>query len=382
MFKKIWRYIRGVVEVQCEGGFFGRFISRAMNEGLGIFKIKVNYNVAQFYVFISDYKALRPIAKKSQCRLRIKRKHGLYFVWRRLPNKTALIAGLLVFCTVIMMLGNMVFVIEIKGTSMIPKDVLLASLERNGLRVGMMAGDVDVAAVGHGVLLENERLAWIAVNLSFGVATVEVKDKTFETEVPLNSGPLVASRDAQIKSITAISGNVLVKPGDVVRQGQLLVEPLTDLGDSWAAAASAIVVAYTEHTVVFTLDRNHIYRVPTGNRTLIKTINFGETSIPLSLGKNPYEYFDILSYEQPMWIFSVEMPWRIAVTEYIEVNQFSVVLNRAQAQVLCDEYLKDYEQTELAGCETLNREITLEENGARFIYTVHYLCLENIAVYN
>ena len=381
MFKIIWRYIRGTVEVRCDGGFFHRFFNRAMDEKLGVFKVKVKGNTARFFVFIRDYKALRPIAKKSQCRLRVERKHGLYFAWRRLPNKAALIAGLLAFCTVIALFGNMVFAIEIKGTSTIPKNVLLASLERNGLRIGMWSREVDPETVGNAVLLENGRLGWIAVNLSFGIATVEVEDRFPDPEKAPPDGPLLASRDGQIKTFTSTGGNVLVRPGDVVRQGQTLVEPVAELADSWTAAASAIVMAYTERTVVFTLERNHIYRTPTGNRTMIKTLNLGRLSVPLSLGRNPYTYFDVLNYELPVWIFNVEMPWRIAVTEYIEVDQWAVALNRAQAQVLCDEYLKNYEQGELAGCEVLNREISLDENDARFVYTVQYLCLENIAIY-
>ena len=379
---RLWRYLCGYLLVRCEGGFFNRFFDKAMGSGLSVFNIKVTGSTARFFIRAADYHSLRKIAKKSGCRVRVAGKHGLYFDYKKLNNKTALVAGLLVFCMVIYLFGSMVFTIRIEGSSTIPKTEIIESLQRNGLRVGMLRSDVDVTAVEHGVMLDNARLSWIAVNLSFGVATVELRDKTPD---PIEAGTyrqITAKCDAQIKEITLVSGTALVKEGDVVLRGQVLVEPsgLTPRG-SWAEGVQAKIVAYTQYTFRFSLDKHHVFRTQTGNTITNKVLRVGDAVIPLSFLRNTFTYFDVITYETPISLFSVELPARMYVEEYIEIQQTSRVINAQEAYVILGQYQTEYEKTTLKGCEIMNRREQITDAGAWYEYTVQYLCLEDICVY-
>jgi similar to stage IV sporulation protein len=381
MIARLWRFIRGYAEVRCDGGLFGRFFDSAIKQGLGVFGVRMRGNTATFRVDLADYAALARIARKSQCRMRVTKKRGLYFAWRGLDNKAALISGLLVFCTVLYLLGGMVFVIEIGGESVIPKKTLIESLARNGLSVGMMQSAVDTDRVEHLVMLENERLAWIAVNLSFGVATVEVRDRLPE---PPEDGPgarrIVASRDAQIKSISVTSGRALVAPGDVVSAGQPLAEAESNAEGSWTEGARAVVMAYTSYTEIFTVSKDHVFRARTGRVFEKRAIVTGEGELPISFGKNSFRYFDVVRYERPITLFSVELPVRLAVAEYHEVEQSARRINIYEARAVFEEYQRLYERGEMAGRQILNRVEEVSDTGAGYEFLVRYLCLENIGI--
>lgn len=382
LLRMLWRFLRGYVEVRCDGGLFARFFDRMLKENLGVFKVKVAGNTARFCMYISDYNAVRAIAKKSQCRVRVERKHGLYFAYHKVNHKAALAAGFAVFFAVIYLLGNIVFTIEIKGPSTIAKNTLISSLEANGLKVGMWRGDVDVKRVEQGVLLDNERLSWIAVNLSFGVATIEVKDKIVEPPSPESGDGLIAKRDAKIKSIEIVAGEALVKPGEVVSKGQQLAIPSQFAIDgSWTTKVEAHILGYTEYTCTFTVSKNHVFREPTGNTFERKSLQFGETVLPLPGKQNSYQYFDVDTYITSPRLFSVELPFRIVTQEYVEVEQTSRRLNEQEAKMMIAQYQADFEQKELSQCEILSRESVFYDDGAAYVCTIQYLCLEDIGIY-
>lgn len=382
LLRLFWRYLRGFVKVRCEGGLHSRFFDRLLKEEIDVFQIHMQGNTAYFCVFLRDYHKLRPIAKKCQCRVRIETKHGLYFSYVKLPYKAGTAVGLAVFCAVIFLLGNMVFTVEIKGGSTIPRDVLLTSLEKYGLRPGIWQGDVDVKAVEHGLMFDNDRLSWVAVNLSFGRATVEVKDKDAFPEETQHAARIVAKRDAQVKSVEVISGHAVAGPGQVVVAGQTLVEvaPAT-LENSWTENVNAKIIGYTEYTRHFTLDRQHIFRTETGNTIRTRVLYLGNGTIPLSLRRNVFRYFDVVTYETPVTVFGVRLPLRVVTTEYMEMNQVSVSLNEVQAKLMLLEYQSDYEKENLSHCEILNRDTEFAFDGANYVYTVQYLCLEEIGEY-
>jgi len=381
LVKKLIRYLMGYVDVRCDGGLFNRFFDLAMKEGVRVFNARVKGNTAFFCVYIADYKRLRKIAKKSQCKMRTQKKHGIYFPYRRIEQKAALAVGLAAFILVVFLLGGTVFTIRIEGSSTIPKETLIASLEANGLRAGMLQSGVDIRQVEYGVLLDNSRLSWIAINFSFGVATVEVKDKVDIGDTP-GVTRIVARCDAQVKSVTVMGGVGLVEPGDVVQKGQDLVV-INELAEdsSWTGNVDACIMGYTENTYIFTLSKNHIFREETGNTVTHKTLVIGDVSIPASAGKNTFRYYDEITYQRPIELFAVELPAKMIVTEYIEINQYSAVLNEQHALKIFTENLSVFEKELFSGAEILTREAKITDAGSEFVYTVTYFCLEDIGEY-
>jgi len=380
---RLLRYLQGTVEVTLEGGLFNRFFSLAMNERLHVRNIRLKGNTARFYVFAREYARMRPIARKSQCRMRVSSKSGLPFAVSAVPNKMSLIAGLLIFCLVIGFLGSMIFTIEIAGSSTIPRKTLLDSLARNGLRVGMMRSDVNAEAVRHAVMIENDRLAWMAINLSFGKALVEVRDKiTQQYQDALTGRAVVAKCDAQVKEISIINGYPVVRPGEVVLKGQTLVSNTDPEKGVWYAdKVEAAVYGYTEYTMVYELPKYHVFRVETGNVTRHRTVLFADREVDLFRQEYPYRYFNEIEYVRQVRVFSVDIPLTVRTVEYREVEQYSGLLNRAQADGLFRDYQAGYERASLAACEILNREMTVTESPDSFEYRVKYLCYESIGVY-
>lgn len=378
------RYLAGYVEAVCRGGFAERFLSACMAAGLDLFDVRPGADGVRFCVRARDYAAAARAAKKCQCRVRIERKRGLRFPLHGVRQRGPLAAGLAVFAAVLIFLGGCVVTVDIRGSSLVSRSELRAALGRYGLRAGMARGDVRVDYVEQNVLMELPQLAWIAVNLSYGKATVEVTDK--QTKPGTQTGDpgcmIVASRDAQIRRVDLVSGVAQVRPGDVVRAGQPLVLPQPQaLPGSWARAANARILAYTTYGQSFTVGGVYVCDVPTGERESRRALLLLGGCLPLGRAGSSFGRFETQSYTRPLVLFGVELPAAVRTLEYTRLETRSYALDARRALLLLHEWRDAYERETLAGRRILSREEDFGPFGDGWRCTVSYLCEECIEKY-
>ena len=72
--------VAGVVTVQIEGFFTERFINLCRTNNVKIWNVRnITSGLVSFDIYISEFKKLRKIAKKTKCKVKIKSKKGIYF---------------------------------------------------------------------------------------------------------------------------------------------------------------------------------------------------------------------------------------------------------------------------------------------------------------
>ncbi|MEG0751655.1 MAG: sporulation protein YqfD [Oscillospiraceae bacterium] len=374
----------GSVRAQCAGGAFERFLQCALEAGIEPSCIKKSDGVGLFTVGAREYHKLRHSARLCQCHMRAIEKRGLPFAVRRIKCRGPLALGLIVMLLSVFVLGNLVVTIDICGSSTIPRATIIESLSRAGLSVGMWQGKTDVELVEQLVLLENERLSWIAINLSFGKASVELRDKLKKSNDVVNplGGSIIATRDAQVRKVKLVGGTALVKPGDVVRAGQTLVNQseLSGAG-SWAREAEAAITGRTVYKETFEIEKTQILRERTGRVKRVSSLSFCDFTLPKISASCDFTYFDVLEYRRPLIIFSAELPVRICTTEYTEVVQRTRKLNELQAQILFDERIDKYEKEKFRSSKVLSRELTVSDDGSKYRLIAEYMCDEEIGQY-
>ncbi|MDO4566357.1 MAG: sporulation protein YqfD [Oscillospiraceae bacterium] len=380
----IMRIFSGSVLVECSGGFFERFIERAVRAGLEPYNIRHSGSFAELRLPAPDYRALRAHARASQVRIRLKAKRGLPFFLRRFKNLLPLAAGMALMLGVIWGLGSLVLDIELAGSSTAPKSEIMESLKRSGLEEGCLRSGVDVLRVEQLLMLDNERLAWATVNLGFGRATVELRDKLDETASAAAEGGmlLVAKRDAQIRRIVLTGGEPLVEAGDVVAAGQTIVAPSQlALPGSWTAGVSARVWGRTSYSETFETGRRHIRRERTRESLCSYTLCFKESRLELPSRDCSWRWYDELRYSRPLTVFGFELPISIETREYIRVEQKSELLTPQHAAIVLEEMKREFERQTLAEAEIVWQESELIETERGFALKASYICEEEIGEY-
>ena len=133
---------------------------------------------------------------------------------------------LLAICiATIIALSNFIWNIEITGTNKINKDEIMQILEETNFKVGTLKSKADTKEAINKIRLERDDVAWVGIDIKGTNAVVEIVEADEKPEI-INEEEycnLVASRDGIISKVNAANGTPLVKEGDVVKKGDILV---------------------------------------------------------------------------------------------------------------------------------------------------------------
>ena len=219
-------YILGYLRINVEGYFIERFINNCLNNGIFLWKIKRKKSTNLVCnISISEFKKIKEILKKNRCKVKILKKKGLPFFINKYKKRKIFLVFLLIIFTIIITLSNFIWNINIEGLEKIDKSELMQVLNENGLYTGKSKIGLDTKEIINQIRLDRDDIAWIGIELKGTNAVVKVVEADSKPEI-INEEEycnIVATKDGVITKIKAQNGTPLVKEGDLVRKGTVLV---------------------------------------------------------------------------------------------------------------------------------------------------------------
>ena len=136
-----------------------------------------------------DHRILSRAAEKLDCTIEIVRREGAPYTLAKLRHRQALAVGIAA-CGAAVLIGSFfVWDIQIAGNETVPREVILRSLENNGVHRGCFGFALNGEDIRNHVLLEIPELSWVAVNVSGCRANVEVPEAAGPENSVQFSGP-------------------------------------------------------------------------------------------------------------------------------------------------------------------------------------------------
>ena len=213
--KNDWtNHLSGYVKVQVNGRGATRFINRLLEQKVLVWDVKnMGTETVVFYMKLEEVPTLRVAARKSECKVTFLERKGAYFFGKKLLKYSGLLVGLFLFCTLIFILSNVVWGIEIKGASPATEHEVRKALEEMDIKVGKLQFGLDQMEDIQKELSERvPAITWIGVQL---------KGTTFEFQVVEKKQPKKEANETYMNLIAAKSGTI-VQP--MVEKGQGIVE--------------------------------------------------------------------------------------------------------------------------------------------------------------
>ena len=106
---KLLEYAIGYVNIVIEGYYIEQFINICNNKQIDLWNIKKENSIKIFAnVQIGDFKRLKPICKKTKCKVKIQNKRGLPFVIRKYKKRKFFFVFLLLIILTIIILSNFI----------------------------------------------------------------------------------------------------------------------------------------------------------------------------------------------------------------------------------------------------------------------------------
>lgn len=345
--------IFGNLTLKCEGGFTGQFLNMCRGMGVAFRDARCKENCLYINITPEEIYAVRHAARESGVKVRIIRKSGLVFPFRRYRKRTGMAVGFVVFMLLLYHLSGFVWNVELVGESRYySAEEIFSALESNGISIGRSLKNIDADYTENNILTELTKLKRLAISVDATTVTVELADKAelnglpeTETGYPCD---IVSSCDAYIISVVPYAGEAQVKPGDTVRKGQILVSGIFEDsgGRTYLTESKAEIIGQITMEKTLEISALNEEAEPTGRKYKKTSINFFGLRINFySDSGNRYPKCDIIKQSRQLTIFDRKLPVSIETVTESELSVDERMLTEEELQEKALRQLKDFEES-------------------------------------
>jgi similar to stage IV sporulation protein len=333
MLKKLIHWLRGILVIQIGGIAPERFINLCCNRRINIWDLRKKEEAFQFHILASDYKKLKPIARKTKILPRIIRKSGMPFFLHRYRKRKVFFGGVILCLIFIYILSLYIWDISFLGTGKHTPEALTKFLTENHIYTGILKSKVNCQEIEETMRLTYTDIGWVSAEIKGTRLIIKIK----ETNMPISASKaikpshMVATKDAIIKSLITRSGTPMVSEGDVVKKGDILVSGIVNImGDFEEILGKEVVIAdadircktYYDYRKSFSM--NYTKKNYSGREKKGYYLNAFQKKLFLYNPRNSYPMYDIIVNEKKLHITdSFYLPFSfggIVVREYDEVK--------------------------------------------------------------
>ena len=358
LLKIIYNFIIGYVNITIEGLFIERFINICISKKIFLWNSeREKSTVLHTNINIVDFKQIHEIAKKTKCRVHIRNKKGLPFIFNKYKKRKLFFAMLLVIMALIFISSQFVWNIEVNGNENVSTEEVIANLEEAGLVVGKWKNSINLADVINEVRLKNGDISWIGIELKGTNAVVEIaealdKPKLIDYD---STCDIIANKSGVIRKINVQNGIPVVKVGDEVKEGDILVSGKME--GKWTEARYVHSMADIEAIVTYEKSKKMYFeqenKIRTGKEENKYKIKFNNFEINLYKTLSNFEIYDTIVENKKIKLFSdFYLP-----IELIKITNYEII---KQKKIYTKEELEKEVKKELE--EELKSEIANTDN--------------------
>ncbi|MBU5674572.1 sporulation protein YqfD [Paenibacillus brevis] len=298
----------GAVTVIVRGGDIEGFINEVTAAGIQVWDIKPrNDRKMELCMKVDSFFTLRPLLKRTGCRVSVKERFGLPFMLLRIWRRKWFAAGFILFAAVLFSLTRMVWDIEVTGNDKIAKqDILLAAKEE-----GLYPFQWTFALPSQDKLSANlsrklQGISWVGVSRTGTKVHIQIVEATEPEKKLVSPSHLVSKADGVITFIYAEKGQPEVKKHDRVKKGQILVSGYQG-GKAVVSKGQIRANVWHEYEIEVPLIRKQ--NVFTGEEKERGYLYFGRTAIQLTgYGADGFESSRVTTEFDPLTWRSFQLP--------------------------------------------------------------------------
>lgn len=384
-FKVLLAYFFGYLEIKVEGYFIEKFINNCLRDNIFLWNIKRKKStIMTCNIGISDLKRMKKILKKTKCRIKIEKKKGLPFTFNKYKKRKIFILLIILISATIIILSNFVWNIEIEGTEKINKEELKQTLKQEGLSVGKFKPSLDTKDIINKIRLDRDDIAWIGIEVTGTNAIVKVVESEEKPEI-INEDDycnIVATKDGVVSKIMAQNGTPLVKDGDLIKKGTILIGGWLEgkyTGTRYVHSNGQVEakVWYTQKERVYLKEQK---KEETGEVENKYSVNINNFIINFNKSLSKFENYDTIEETKKLKLFSnFYLPIEIVKTTYKEYKNTEITHTIEEAKTIGIERAKDKLNAQVENTNNITDEqINVTENTEFVDVEVIYEVKENI----
>lgn len=304
---KFTRFKNSYVTLEIKSLMPEKFINLLWKNGVCIKNIKkVDISTMILELQLKDYGLVDKISKQTNTKVKIIDRKGTAFLIIKFRNRVAFLFGVCLFLAILYFLSTFIWGVQISGDNTLSPYEIRQQLSSLGIRAGIRKKSINVYELEEKLVKGNENIMWVRIRIEGANLKVTTAERQSPPEVASDTEPcnLIADKDGEVVRIYTKAGEAVVKPGDIVKKGQLLVK-----GELVNAEGS--VICRTFYEKIKDVKMEEVKRERTGNRVFDIYINIGKDKLYLKKCTNSYSKYDKIE----------ENKLFLNIVNYYEINE-------------------------------------------------------------
>ena len=383
--KLLIRLIVGYVRIEVEGYYIERFINICTNKKILIWNLKREKGVKLYLsIGINDFKKLSAIARKTNCKVKIRRKRGVPFLLNRYKKRKLFAIFLILILALIFTSSRYVWNVDISIKDNLELENISKDIENLGITRGIPKNRIDTEKVINELRLQRDDIAWVGIDIVGTSVKISIVKADKSPDIIKNTDycNIVAKKAGTIQKITAQNGTAVVNVGDTVQKGDILIAgymegKYTDtryvhsLGE-----VDAIILYEKSKEVRFNQDIYHY----TGNEEDKYEISFNTWKIKLYKNFSKFNLYEITTEEKNIKLLdNFYLPISIKKITNKEQTKENKTYSIEEAVDIGEKELSPEIEKEIENKDMIiDKNVKKEEYENSVIVTVIYSVLENI----
>lgn len=373
MLPSVQDYMNGYLDIQYCGIECTRFINLCHNHHLNIWNIRCNHQTVYMSCDKNDFKKMKQIRRKCGGHLKIINRHGLCFFLRKKRKHICYFIGIGIFFLIGKLLSLYIWNISFEGNYSNTNVELSNFLKQHSYVYGMKKSEIDCEDLEHLLRTNYPDITWVSVELKGTKLKIYMKEnfEGYSVTQDSRSCDLIADSPAVITNIVTRTGVPMVRAGDTVEAGQVLVSGILDnYGDNETFISRTFVHAdadiYADVMIPYEDKFPMTYQKKnyTGNSHIIYTLRLFHKKLYFSLPFRNYENADFISEETQFCLFDdFYFPVHIGNMKLNEYTQSEIQYSEAEAKAIAAENLDRFvKKIEEKGIQIIENNVTIESN--------------------
>lgn len=359
------------VKVRIEAVEIEKILNYLWNKKVEVRNIKNNNKFSvDLQIELKDYSVLREGVKKARGKMMVLDRKGTSFFWLRLSSRKFLVLGIAIFFCVLYYLSTFIWKVEIVTERYLAPVEIRNVLKEYGIDVTTKKSAINVVEVEKALVRDFDEIMWIKVRIEGSKLSVEIKERQEPPQIkekPNYTGNIVAKKNGVVNRINTISGTPVVKAGQAVNAGELLIKGQEGKeGMEFEVMAEGKVPATVFYEETLEVPKTHVVKERTGNKKVRYGINVNNKIIYIGKSLNNFVNYD-----------KIETKWGIFIKEaYFETEE-------VEKDVETDRIVKDLQNKIYLNLDRAAKVLSvtpeIDEDGEKYKIRVLVTVEEDIA---
>lgn len=234
------RYLKGYLKIRVRGYAPERFMNLCSTHRILLWDISRQEDGYIMYISLSGFFRLRPIVRKTGTRAAVLERYGLPFLIQKMRKRKVFALGLPCCLAFLLAMSRFVWAVDFEGNHQVTDDLLMRFLTEEGVDFGIPKNRVDVQLLESELRERFDCITWTSVRMEGTRLLIQIKENDLDTaEDTAKNGTeeagistdaekqegwdLKAEDDGVVLSVLVRRGVPLVKAGDTVHAGDIMV---------------------------------------------------------------------------------------------------------------------------------------------------------------